>query len=108
MRVDRLFCAALGAQLALGVLICGAQAADPERGRAIAQANCSRCHAIGRDGDSPLAAAPAFRTLHTKYPLENLEEPLAEGIVTGHADMPEFRLDPDQIEDFLAFLRTLE
>jgi hypothetical protein len=33
---------------------------------------------------------------------------LAEGIVTGHPTMPEFRLDPDQIENLIAYLKTLE
>ena len=33
---------------------------------------------------------------------------LAEGIVTGHPLMPEFRLDPDQIANVLAFLHTLQ
>jgi len=37
-----------------------------------------------------------------------LSESLAEGIVTGHPDMPEAQLDPDQIHDLLSFLKTLE
>ena len=49
---------------------------------------------------------PTIRGL--RYPVETLEEPLAEGIVTGHPSMPEFRFQPDQIDDFIAFLRTLE
>jgi hypothetical protein len=32
--------------------------------------------------------APPFRTLHERYPVENLEEPLAEGIISGHPSMP--------------------
>jgi hypothetical protein len=35
-------------------------------------------------------------------------EALAEGINTGHAAMPEFVLDPDQIHDLLSYLKTLE
>jgi cytochrome c len=46
--------------------------------------------------------------LHERYPVENLEEPLAEGIVTGHPSMPEFRFEPDQIHDFIEFLKTLQ
>jgi cytochrome c len=46
--------------------------------------------------------------LHQKYAVENLQESLAEGIVTGHPTMPEFRLDPGQIADLIAFLKTLE
>jgi hypothetical protein len=55
-----------------------------------------------------LAIAPPFRTLHKKYPVENLEEAMAEGISTGHPTMPEFRFDPGQISDFIAFLKSLE
>jgi len=32
----------------------------------------------------------------------------AEGIVTGHPSMPEFRLDPGQIGDVIAYLNSLE
>lgn len=78
------------------------------RGRAFVEANCARCHAVGPKGESPNASAPAFRTLHERYPVENLAESLAEGIVTGHPDMPEFELDQDQIDDLLAYLKTLE
>jgi hypothetical protein len=28
--------------------------------------------------------------------------------VTGHQNMPEFRLDPGQVGDFIDFLKTLE
>jgi len=33
---------------------------------------------------------------------------LAEGIVTGHPSMPEFRFDADQVGDFIAYLKALE
>ena len=81
---------------------------DARRGLAILRANCSRCHAVGRTGDSPLKAAPPFRTLHTRYPIESLEESLAEGIITGHPTMPEFRFDPQQVGDIIAYLKSLE
>jgi cytochrome c len=79
-----------------------------QRGQNLARANCARCHSIDKVTESPLKIAPAFRTLHTKYPVENLEEPLAEGIVTGHQNMPEFRFAPDQVADFITFLKTLQ
>lgn len=87
-----------------------AQGLEPaaQRGLTIARANCARCHSIDRVTASPLAIAPPFRTLHKKYPVENLEEAMAEGITTGHPTMPEFRFETDQIGDFLAFLKTLE
>ncbi len=94
---------------AFALLIAGqASAANVAQGRRLAQTNCARCHAIDKTGRSPLSIAPPFRTLHERYPVEDLEEPLAEGIVTGHPSMPEFRFEPDQIADFIAFLKTLE
>ena len=85
------------------------QAASPEeRGRAYAKAHCGRCHAIYRTGQSRLKTAPPFRTLHLRYPVEALGEALAEGINTGHATMPEFVLDPNQIHDLLSYLKTFE
>jgi len=96
----------------LVLLLCAhaniAEAASIARGRAYARSHCARCHSIDRNTASPFALAPPFRTLHAHYPVEHLEEALAEGIVTGHPAMPEFRLEPDQISDFIAFLKSLE
>ncbi len=85
-----------------------AQELAVSQGRRIAETNCGACHSVGRFGDSPMAIAPPFRTLHTKYPVEDLEESLAEGIMTGHPTMPQFRFDADQIRDFIAYLKSLE
>jgi len=87
-----------------------AVAASPaqQRGKTFALNNCARCHSIDKVTPSPLKIAPPFRTLHTRYPIESIAEALAEGIQTGHPTMPEFQLDPDQIHDLLAYLKTLE
>ena len=71
--------------------------------------NCARCHAIDKISPSPLTIAPPFRdpayaSIRSTY----LEEAFAEGIVTGHPTMPEFRLDPGQIADVIAYFKTLE
>lgn len=98
----------LGVSLALLASSALAQEPSPERGRAFAEENCSRCHAVGTMGASPLPPAPPFRQLHALYPVEHLAEALAEGIVTGHPEMPEFQLTPEEAEDLIAYLRTLE
>ncbi len=103
----------------VGVLLCAAfwlcwaglaQAQSPaaKRGVTFVRVHCAQCHAIDKVSPSPLKVAPPFRTLHTRYPIENLAEAFAEGIVTGHPTMPEFRLDPGQIADLLAYFRSLE
>jgi mono/diheme cytochrome c family protein len=81
---------------------------DERRGKTFALNNCARCHSIDRVTPSSLKIAPPFRTLHKRYPIETIAEALAEGIVTGHPSMPQFQLDPDQIHDLLAYLKTLE
>ena len=92
------------------IMLTQAVAASPaqQRGKTFALTNCARCHSIDRVSPSPLKIAPPFRTLHLRYPIENLEEALAEGIYTGHPTMPAFQLDPDQIHDLLSYLKTLE
>ena len=81
--------------------------ADILSGKAIIEANCAGCHAIEAADTSPHPDAPAFRTLHEKYPLESLEEAFAEGIYTGHPDMPEFEATPRQITDIIAYISSL-
>ncbi len=100
--------------LAATALLLSALQAQPvqataARGRVIVQDNCSRCHAIGRTGKSPLAKAPPLRIIAKKYPLENLEEAFAEGIVVSHnaPEMPPFEMEPGAIADLLDYLKTL-
>lgn len=78
-----------------------------ETGRALLEPNCGECHAIGMDDESPLAEAPPFRDIALAYEPDYLAEPLAEGIVTGHADMPEFVFQPDEIDAIIAYLSFL-
>lgn len=79
-----------------------------QRGQTFVRANCGNCHATDRVSASPLKVAPPFRELHLRYPVESLQEALVEGVRTGHANMPEFQLDPGQASDVIAYLKTLE
>lgn len=85
-----------------------AQEADIDHGRALVETNCARCHGIGESDLSPHADAPEFRTLSERYPVDALEEAFAEGIVTGHPDMPEFEATPKQIIDIIAYLASIQ
>jgi mono/diheme cytochrome c family protein len=84
------------------------EAANIEQGRRLALLYCAGCHAVDKVSPSPLRIAPPFRNLHKRYPVETLEEALAEGIMTGHPSMPQFQFEPDQISDFITFLKSLE
>lgn len=96
----------------LGVVLYGSAArADDDvaaKGFAILEKNCARCHALGLTGASPHHQAPPFRDVVERYPVEDLEESLAEGIVSGHPDMPEFTFEPNEINAILAYLNSLK
>lgn len=83
------------------------RADDIAAGKKLVEDNCSRCHAIGVTGNSPLAKAPPFREVVTRYPPESLGEALVEGIVTGHNEMPEFVFEADQAMEIIAYLDSL-
>ena len=79
-----------------------------QRGETLLTTNCATCHAVGKSGDSPRADAPTFRTLSKKYPIETLAESLAEGLFTGHPDMPEFVFEAPDIGAILAYLESIQ
>jgi mono/diheme cytochrome c family protein len=78
------------------------------RGEEIARRHCARCHAIGEADASPMGLAPPFRDLSKRYPIETLEEALAEGIVVGHPAMPRFTFEPREINALLNFIGGLK
>ena len=63
---------------------------------------------IGKEGDSPHAEAPPFRTLSSKYPVEDLAESLAEGIVSGHPEMPIFVFEPQDVAAIIDYLESIQ
>ncbi|OHB28839.1 MAG: hypothetical protein A2790_20575 [Phenylobacterium sp. RIFCSPHIGHO2_01_FULL_69_31] len=82
---------------------------SPEaRGEALVQLHCGGCHAVGREGASREPAAPPFRELNARYDPEMLSEALAEGILTGHPLMPEFRFAPDDVRAIILYLQSIQ
>jgi cytochrome c len=107
--MERLAVLMVSAVALLGLVVAAeAQRSPQERGRAIAESKCARCHAIGESGVSPLGLAPPFRELHLRYPIASLAEALAEGIITGHSMMPRFTFNPDEINALLTYLESLQ
>jgi cytochrome c len=101
--------------LAVALVLLSAGVAQPQdkravesRGERLLTANCSGCHAVGRSGNSPKPEAPPFRTLGQRYPIEVLAEALAEGLSSGHPDMPEYRFEIDDVDAILAYLESIQ
>jgi cytochrome c len=104
----------LGAVLALMVARAAAaqetqdKSEREHRGQELLTTNCARCHAIGRTGESTHPEAPPFRTLGGRYPIDALAESLAEGLSSGHPDMPEFRFEIADVNAILAYLNSIQ
>lgn len=77
-------------------------------GKRLVEENCSGCHAVSSDDASRHPAAIPFRDLSIFYPVSALEEAFAEGIVSGHPDMPEFVAEPDQIVSIITYLESIQ
>jgi mono/diheme cytochrome c family protein len=102
---------ALVGGLSLGLFAVQGSAVEKDltnKGEVLVKENCSRCHAIGKEGSSPHPEAPPFRTLSSRYPIEDLSESLAEGIVSGHPDMPVFVFSPVDIEAIIDYLNSIQ
>lgn len=76
-------------------------------GQALVTTYCAGCHAVGAQGDSPNAKAPAFRFLSARHPGLSLREPLSRGIAAPHDQMPKFALTPDQVDSVIAYINSL-
>lgn len=84
------------------------QARVIEMGHAIAQEKCQSCHASGPSGVSPNPQAPPLRTLGQKYAIDALSEAFAEGVLVGHSNMPEFELEPAQVDALVTYIESIQ
>jgi mono/diheme cytochrome c family protein len=103
----------LAAMLAVGALAVSSVSAQDrtatlKRGESLLTKNCARCHATGASGLSPHPAAPPFRTLSRKYPIDGLQEALAEGLSVGHPDMPEFVFESEDVGAIIVYLKSIQ
>lgn len=78
-----------------------------DHGRALVFENCSGCHAIGTNGDSPQPQAPPFRELSKRFPIDALEEAFVTSIDTGHPGMPVFKASREQIADIITYIASV-
>lgn len=90
------------------VLVPLSAGADPVAdGEALVRQNCASCHAVTQEDASPNPRAIPFRFLGRLYPIEHLEEALAEGIMVSH-EMPEFVLEPEQVTALIQYLNAIQ
>jgi cytochrome c len=78
-----------------------------QNGRALAEANCARCHNLESTGDSPFSPAPPFRIISRICNSSDLDRAFAHGLVVEHPAMPEFRMTREQASALAAFIDSL-
>jgi len=59
-------------------------------------------------GLARIRKAPPFRTLSSRYPIQDLAESLAEGIVSGHPDMPVFVFGARDVEAIIQYRQSIQ
>jgi tetratricopeptide (TPR) repeat protein len=77
------------------------------QGEALAEKNCSGCHAVGVRGFSPNKDAPEFRNLNRRHPNSWLRAPITKGILATHEQMPQFNLPPKDVDTIVAYINSL-
>ena len=84
----------------------GSAKAASSRGEILSQQWCSRCHAVEPGQPSPNPKAPAFSAIAAEP--SATEYSLHVYLQTTHATMPNFRIDPDDIDDIVSYIRSLK
>lgn len=80
--------------------------ASSTRGAVLAAQWCAECHAVKAGQTSPNPKAPAFPAI--------AQEPSATDyglrvfLKTTHATMPNFKINPDDIDDLVDYIRSLK
>jgi mono/diheme cytochrome c family protein len=97
---------------------CGQPSIEPEApvpdrqlmgpGEAMVENLCAGCHAIGAYDQSAHTEAPALRDLSKQIDLASLEQPLRDGIMVDHPDMPEFAFEPHHVDALLYYLEHIQ
>lgn len=99
------------AEILFSVLLTGwgvhhCDAADLTRGAQLAQQWCSACHAVGgMPAGSIVQGPPAFAAIaQSQMPVDQLRAFLAH----PHGAMPDLALSRAEIDDLIAYIRTLK
>jgi mono/diheme cytochrome c family protein len=80
-----------------------------QRGKAMLETLCGRCHAVSPTGRSPDAGAPPFRTFGDDKLYDNdFGRRLQDGLTTIHPDMPTFQFSRSDAEAAVNYLKSIQ
>ena len=82
---------------------------EQQRGKALLETLCGRCHAVSDTGPSPHVDAPPFRTFGDSKLYDNdFGQRLQDGLTTIHPDMPTFRFSRTDAEAAVNYLKFIQ
>lgn len=92
------------------VCLLSAAAHAQDQGATLFQSNCQMCHGADGKGSTPIGQALKVVNLHSPDVVKMSDAELASVISKGKKSMPAFgsRLTPPQIEELVAYIRTLQ
>ena len=80
-----------------------------QRGKALLETLCGRCHAVSLTGRSPDVGAPPFRTFGDDKLYDNdFGRRLQDGLTTIHPLMPTFRFSRSEAEAAVNYLKSIQ
>jgi mono/diheme cytochrome c family protein len=82
--------------------------AQIEYGREIAASQCSSCHALDNEVESPNPGAPPLRNALWRFEAEPLAIYFIEALRVGHGDMPVFDFTPVGADALIAYLKSIK
>lgn len=77
---------------------------DAAKGKALLEKNCTRCHAVAADMQSPLKQAPNLWVVLGSWPSERLDIEMADGVAPRHPDMPRVEFSAEDIDNIYTYL----
>ena len=81
-------------------------AGDPAAGAGYAKQYCSKCHAIDRTETSPELKAPPFRDVANTKGMTATA--LTVWLTTSHPRMPNIVIEPNDMDNVVAFILSLK
>lgn len=92
--------------LGLSLFACAGEAsANPDRGRILAQQWCAQCHGVRPNEASIEPTAPSFSAIAREG--SATEYALRVFLRTPHPTMPNFILQPEDIDDLVSYIVSL-
>ena len=82
------------------------QTADPAAGEVYAEKVCAQCHAIYPSGLSPELTAPPFKNVANTPGMSDTA--LRVWLSTSHPTMPNIVIEPQDMDNVIAFILTLK